>query len=92
MFRSHEAVQLTTIFYQEREIRNQAYNRKILTESSSHNQLENVTNIEDNSFSKKLIDEKNETFNHAHDIFKSSENETEVDRINSMNIAKKLKK
>ena len=49
-------------------------------------------NIEDNSFSKKLIDEKNEAFNYVHNISKSNENEIEVDRINSKNIAKKLKK
>ena len=49
-------------------------------------------NIENNLFSKKLIDEKSETFNHAHDTFKSNENEIEIDRINSMSIAKKLKK
>ena len=48
-------------------------------------------NIENNSFSKKLIDEKNETFNHAHDTFKLIENKIEIDYINSMNIAKKLK-
>ena len=49
-------------------------------------------NIKDNSLSEKLIDEKNEAFNHAHDIFKSNKNEVEVDYINSMNTAKKLKK
>ena len=80
------------MFYWERETRNQARNRKISTKSSSHNQFENVINIEDNLFSEKLTDEKNEAFNHAHDIFKSSENEIEVDHISSMNIAKKLKK
>ena len=58
---------------------------------SLHNQFENVTNIENNQFSEKLIDENDKTFNYAHDTFKSSENEIEVDRINSMNIAKKLK-
>ena len=80
------------MFHRKRETRNQARNRETSTESFSHNQLKNVTNIENNQFSKELIDENNETFNHAHDIFKSSENEIEVDRINSMNIAKKLKK
>ena len=49
-------------------------------------------NIKDNLLLKKQIDEKSEAFNHAHDIFKSSENEIEADRINSMNIAKKSKK
>ena len=49
-------------------------------------------NIEDNQLLKKLVDENDETFNHAHDIFKSDENEAEIDRINSMNIAKKSKK
>ena len=49
-------------------------------------------NIENNLFLKKQVDEKSKVFNHAHDIFKSNENEIEIDRINSMNIAKKLKK
>ena len=49
-------------------------------------------NIENNLFLKKQIDEKSEAFNHAHDIFKSNENEVEIDRINSMSIAKKSKK
>ena len=49
-------------------------------------------NIEDNLLLKKQVDEKSETFNHAHDIFKSGENEVEADRISSMNIAKKLRK
>ena len=49
-------------------------------------------NIENNLLLKKQVDEKSETFNHAHDTSKSNENEIEVDRINSMNIAKKLKK
>ena len=80
------------MFYWKRETRNQARNRKTSTKSFSHNQLENVMNIEDNSLSKKLINEKNEIFNHAHDILKSSENGVEVDRINSMNIAKKSRK
>ena len=48
-------------------------------------------NIEDNSFSKKLIDEKSEAFNHTHDTFKSNENKIEIDCINSMNIAKNQK-
>ena len=49
-------------------------------------------NIENNQLSKKLIDENNEVFNHAHDILKSNENEIEVDHISSMNTAKKLRK
>ena len=48
-------------------------------------------NTENNQLSKELIDENDEAFNHAHDISKSSENEVEVDRINSMNTAKKSK-
>ena len=88
----HEVVQLTTIFHREHETRNQARNRETSTKSFSHNQFENVTNIKNNLFLNKQIDEKSEAFNHAHDIFKSDENETEVDHINSMNIAKKSKK
>ena len=88
----HEAAQLTTIFHQKRETRNQARNREVLTKPSSHNQLENVTNIKDNQLSKKLIDENDEAFNHAHDTSKSNENKIEVDRINSINIAKKSRK
>ena len=80
------------MFYRKRETRNQARNREASAKSFSHNQLENVTNIEDNQLLKKLIDENDEVFNHAHDIFKSNENEIKVDRINSMNIAKKSKK
>ena len=79
------------MFHQEREIRNQARNRETSAESSSHNQFENVTNIED-QLSEKLVDENDEAFNHAHDTFKSSENEVEVDRINSMSTAKKSRK
>ena len=92
MLRSHEIVQLTTMFHREREIRNQVCNRETLTEPSSHNQFKNVMNIEDNLFLKKQVDEKNEAFNHAHDTFKSSENEIEVDRISSMNTTKKSRK
>ena len=80
------------MFHRKLKIRNQARNRETLTKSFSHNQFENVTNIENNLLLKKQTDEKNETFNHAHDTFKSSENEIEVDHINSMNTAKKLKK
>ena len=80
------------MFHWKRETCNQARNRETSTKSFSHNQFENVTNIENNSFSKKLIDEKNKTFNHAYNIFKSDENEIEIDYINLMNIAKKLKK
>ena len=79
------------MFHRERETRNQARNREASAESFSHNQLENVTNIEDNLFLKEQVDEKSEAFNHAHDIFKSDENETEVDHINSMSTAKKSK-
>ena len=49
-------------------------------------------NIEDNQFSERLIDENDETFNHAHNTFKSNENKIEIDCINSMSTAKKLKK
>ena len=80
------------MFHWERETDNQARNHETSAESSSHNQFENVTNIENNLFLKKQVDEKNEVFNHAHDIFKSNENEIEVDRISSMNTAKKFKK
>ena len=80
------------MFHRKRETRNQARNRKISAESSSHNQLKNVINIENNSLSEKLINEKSEAFNHAHDTSKSDENEIEVDYISSMNIAKKSKK
>ena len=92
MFHSHEAAQLTTMFHRKCKIRNQARNREASAKSSSHNQLENIINIKNNLFSKKLIDEKNEVFNHAHDTFKSNENEIEIDCINSMNIAKKSRK
>ena len=80
------------MFHRKCKTRNQARNREILTKSSSRNQLENVTNIEDNLFLKKQIDEKSEAFNHAHDTFKSNENEIEINRINSINTAKKLQK
>ena len=92
MFHSHKTVQLTIIFYRKRETYNQVRNRETSAESFSHNQFENVINIKNNLLLKKLIDKNNEIFNHAHDTFKSNENEAEVDRINSMNIAKKLKK
>ena len=92
MLRSHEAIQLTMIFHRERETRNQAHNRETSAESFSHNQFKNIMNIENNLFLKKQVDEKSEVFNHAHDIFKSNENEIEVDCINSMSTAKKLKK
>ena len=49
-------------------------------------------NIENNQFLKKLVDENDKIFNYAHDIFKSGENEAEVDHINSMSTAKKSKK
>ena len=80
------------MFHRKRETRNQARNRETSAESFSHNQFEDVMNIEDNLFLKKQADEKSEAFNHAHDISKSSENEIEVDRISSMNIAKKSRK
>ena len=80
------------MFHRKCETRNQVRNREASTEPSSHNQFEDVMNIENNQFSEKLIDENDETFNYAHDIFKSSENEIEVDRINLMNIAKKSRK
>ena len=92
MFRSHEVVQLTTIFYRKHKTRNQACNRETSTESSSYNQLEDVMNIKNNLFLKEQVDEKSEISNHAHDIFKSDENKTEIDHINLINIAKKLKK
>ena len=80
------------MFHRERETRNQARNRETSVESSSHNQFENVTNIENNLLLKKQVDGKSEAFNHAHDTFKSGENEAEVDCINSMSTAKKSKK
>ena len=80
------------MFHRKRETRNQARNREASAKPSSHNQLKNVTNIEDNLLSEKQADEESETFNHAHDTSKSSENETEVDRISSMNTAKKSRK
>ena len=80
------------MFHWKRETRNQVRNREASAEPSSHNQLENVTNIENNQLSEKLIDENDEAFNHAHDIFKSGENEIEADRISLMNIAKKSRK
>ena len=80
------------MFHRKRETRNQARNREASAEPFSHNQLEDVTNIKNNSFSKKLADEKSEASNHTHDIFKSNENEAEVDRISSMSTAKKSKK
>ena len=92
MFRSHEAAQLATMFNRERETHNQARNRELLAESSSHDRIENVINIENNSFSKKQADKHDEISIHAYDIFISSENETEVDRISSMSIAKKSRK
>ena len=79
------------IFHRERKTRNQVRNREASAESSSHNQLEDVTNIEDNLLLKKQADEESEAPNHAHDIFKSGENEVEVDRISSMSTAKKSK-
>ena len=80
------------MFHRKRETCNQARNRETSAESSSHNQLKDVTNIENNLFLKEQVDEKSEAFNHAHDTFKSDENEIEADRINSMNTAKKSKK
>ena len=80
------------MFHRERETRNQARNRETSAEPSSHNQLENVMNIEDNLLLKEQADEKSEAFNHAHDTFKSGENEIEIDHISSMNITKKSKK
>ena len=79
------------MFHQKRKTRNQARNCKASTKLFSHNQFENVINIENNLFLKKQVNEKNEVFNHAHDTFKSNENEIEVDYISSMNIAKKSK-
>ena len=87
-----QSCSINMMFYRKRETRNQARNREISAKLFSHNQFKNVTNIEDNQLSKKLIDENDETFNHAYDTFKSNENEIEVDRINSMNIAKELRK
>ena len=65
---------------------------KLAIESSSHNWIEDVINIENNSFSKKQADKHDEIFIHVHDIFISSEDEIEIDCINSMSIARKLKK
>ena len=80
------------MFHWKRETHNQARNREISAKPSSHNQFEDVMNIENNLFLKEQVDEKSKAFNHAHDIFKSNENDIKVDRINSMNIAKKSKK
>ena len=80
------------MFHRKRETHNQARNRETSAESSSHNQFEDVMNIKNNLLLEEQADEKSEAFNHAHDIFKSSENEAEVDRINSMSIVKKSKK
>ena len=80
------------MFHRKRETRNQTCNREVSAKLFSHNQFENVMNIKDNQLLEKLIDENDETFNYAHDTFKSSENEIEINRINSMNTAKKLKK
>ena len=49
-------------------------------------------NIENNQFSEKLINENDEIFNYAHDIFKSNENKIEINYISLINITKKLKK
>ena len=92
MLRSHKTVQLTTIFNRKRETCNQARNRKLLTKSSLHNRIENVINIESNSLSEKQIDKHNKTFIHVYDIFILIENEIEIDRINLINIARKLRK
>ena len=80
------------MFHRGRETRNQARNREASAEPSSHNQLEDVTDTEGNQLSEELADENGEAFNHAHDTFKSGENEAEADRISSMNIAKKSRK
>ena len=53
MFHSHEVIQLTIMFHRKRETRNQIHNRETLTKSFSHNQFENVINIENNLFLKK---------------------------------------
>ena len=88
----HETVQSTTMFYRKRETRNQVYNCEISAKSSSHNQLKNVINIKNNLLLKKQVDEKSEVFNHTYDTFKLNENEIEIDCINSISTAKKLKK
>ena len=80
------------MFHRKHETRNQVRNRETSAKSSSHNQFEDVTNIENNLFLKKQVDEESEAFNHAHDISKSGENKIEVDCISSMSIVKKLKK
>ena len=91
MLRSHEIVQLTTMFNRKRETRNQVCIREISTKLSSHNRIKNIINIEDNLHFKKQINEKNEASDHANATFKMSENKIEVDRISSMSIAKKFK-
>ena len=75
------------MFNREYNIRNQARNREISKELFSHNRIEEIIDVENNLFLKN-----NKAFNHAHDTFKSSENEDEVDRINSISNAKNLRK
>ena len=79
------------MFNRECKTRNQACNREVLTKLFSHNRIENVINIENNSFSEKQADEYNKTFIHVHDTFISSEDEIEIDYISSMSVARKLK-
>ena len=92
MFRSHEAAQLKIIFNRERETHNQVRSRELSVESFSHNRIKNVINIEDNLFLKKQADKYNETSTYTYNTFISSENEIEVDHINSMSMTKKLEK
>ena len=80
------------MFNRERETRNQACNRKLLTKSFLHNQIEDVINIKNNSIPKEQVDNYDEVSIHAHDIFISRKNKTEVDYINLINIAKKLRR
>ena len=79
------------MFNRERKTHNQARNRELLAESSSHNRIKNIINIEDNSLLKEQVDNYDEIFIHVRGIFISNEDEIEIDCINSMNIAKELK-
>ena len=79
------------MFHRKRETRNQVRNRDASAKLFSHNQLENVINIENNLFSKKQVNEENEAFNYTHDTFQSNENKIEIN-LSSINIAKKLRK
>ena len=79
------------MFNRERKTRNQVCNRKTLKELSSHNRIEEIIDVVNKLLSEEQVDENDEALNHAHNTFESNENESEIERINSMNIAKNLK-